>query len=115
MTLRIGVALLAALLSMPALGEPGVVTANVASVRIDASGHGMVFFDQPVFRGSNGVSCVTAEYQNALAFNNDAAGKAIMAAALAAKAMGSPMQVWGTGTCTFYGSWVENWSHGKVL
>jgi hypothetical protein len=38
-----------------------------------------------------------------------------MAAALAAKAMGSPMEVFGAGTCPFYGNWVENWSHGKVL
>lgn len=89
----------------------GAVTAKVVQVRIDQSGQGVVTFSQPL-SGST-ASCADSGYANALAFNtNTAAGKAIMALALAAKATGDTVSVYGTGTCSIYGNWIEDWSYG---
>jgi hypothetical protein len=51
---------------------------------------------------------------SALAFNSDAGGKAVLALALAAKAQDSPITVIGLGTCSNFGSSVEDWDYGVV-
>lgn len=92
----------------------GYVTAKVASVRVDQTGKGMVMFDQAV--GGQPASCRHSAYENALAFDsNTPGGKAILAMALSAKAIGNTLLAYGTGTCTIYsGSWVEDWNYGIV-
>jgi hypothetical protein len=88
----------------------GMVTGHVVKVRIDQSGKGFVYFDQNVV-GSP--SCIMPTYENAFAFDaNTAGGKAIMARALAAKAMDDVISVYGSGTCTVYGNWAEDWMYG---
>lgn len=91
----------------------GQVTSAVSSIRIDQSGNGMVFFDQNI----NGTrpGCMIVNYQNALAFNaNTAGGKAIYAMALAAKATGTTISVFGLGTCNVFGGFVEDWDYGVL-
>lgn len=87
---------------------------RVTGVRIDSNGLGMVIFDQPL-SGSR-PACIVSAYANALAFDsNTAAGKGIMALALAAKATGDTVGVYGAGACSIYGgSYVEDWSYGVV-
>lgn len=90
----------------------GSVTGHVVKVRIDQSGKGFVYFDQNVV-GSP--SCIMPTYENALAFDaNTAGGKGIMARALAAKATEDLITVYGSGTCTIYGSWAEDWMYGDT-
>jgi hypothetical protein len=85
----------------------GSVTARVTHVRVDRDGLGMILFDQNVV--GTPASCRVSAYVTALAFNsNTAGGKALLAAALTAKAMGEPVIAYGTGTCTVYGNWVED-------
>jgi len=90
----------------------GTVTGKVTAVRVDASGIGMVVFDQPVSGAP--ASCRHSAYTNALAFDtNTPGGKAILATALAAKATGDTIAAIGAGTCNvFGGNWVEDWSYG---
>ena len=88
----------------------GRVNDFTAPIRIDQTGKGFVYFDQNLV-GSP--TCVMSTYENALAFDtNTAGGKAIMARALAAKATGDLIKVYGTGTCSVYGSWAEDWLYG---
>ena len=51
---------------------------------------------------------------SALALNSDAAGKAVLALALAAKAQDSPITVIGLGTCSNFSSYVEDWDYGVI-
>lgn len=100
------------LLIMQAAFAQGTVTGHVVKVRIDQSGKGFVYFDQNVV-GSP--SCIMPTYENALAFDtNTAGGKAIMTRALAAKAMEDLITVYGSGTCSIYGSWAEDWMYGDT-
>lgn len=87
---------------------------KVTGVRIDANGLGMVIFDQPL--AGTRPSCVVSAYTNALAFDTStAAGKSIMALAVAAKATGDTVGVYGNGVCSIYGgSYVEDWSYGVI-
>src|SRR3569833_575122 len=56
----------------------GNVSGKVVQVRVDQTGNGMVFFEQPV--SGSPPSCVIGAYNNALAFNtNTAGGRAILA------------------------------------
>lgn len=84
-------------------------------MRVDQNGLGMVIFDQNV--GSAFATCRDSNnYANALSFNvNNAGGKGILALALSAKAAGNSVIAYGDGSCSNYGSYVENWSYGIVL
>ena len=86
----------------------GSVYAKVTAVRIDASGMGMVFFDQQV---TGSPSCVTGAYAYALAFSGSG-GKSVMALALWAKTTNTSISVYGTGACNVYGGIVEDWFYG---
>ena len=92
----------------------GAVQGRVVDIRVDRSGLGMVIFDQPI--GGTPPGCVHAAYSNALAFDTTTpGGKAILAAALAAKAGGDMVTAYGTGECTSYGNaWAEDWAYGHV-
>lgn len=92
----------------------GSVTAKVVDIRVDRNGLGMVIFDQPI--AGSPPSCVHVAYTNALSFDaNTAGGKAILAAALVAKASGDTVNAYGTGECANYGNaWAEDWSYGHV-
>lgn len=84
--------------------------AHVTQVRVDANGTGIIFFDQPLV----GVAtCANAYYNNALAYNATT-GKGALALALSAKATGSPIEVYGTGSCGVYPNTVEDFSYGVV-
>ena len=104
--------LAASVLSLQA-NAAGNVDAKVIQVRMDKNGWGMVIFDQNL--GGTQPSCVAAPYANALAFDsNTAGGKAIAAMALTAKATSSPITVYGTGACSVYGAYLEDWSYGVI-
>jgi len=92
----------------------GTVSGKVIAVRVDATGIGMVIFDQPVTGAPAG--CRISAYANALAFDtNTAGGKTIAATALAAKATGDTISAIGTGTCNIFGgNFVEDWSYGVL-
>ena len=91
----------------------GSITAKVLAIRVDQTGNGMVIFDQNV--GGSPPGCVTSTYQKALAFNtNTSAGKAIYAMALSAKAMDSTITANGLGSCSVFGSYVEDWDYGVL-
>lgn len=107
---KILIALVCLLIASPSFSYGLVVNAKVVEVRIDKEGKGMVFFDQLI--GGDPATCVHPSYTNALAFDmNTAGGKGILAVALAAKAAGTTMTVYGTKTCTIY-SVVEDWMYG---
>ena len=91
----------------------GSVTAHVVQVRVDASGTGMVFFDQPVV-GSPSACGQDSAYKSAFAFGATPAGKNILAFALFAKATNATVTVYGSGACTVYGDYVEDWSYGQL-
>ena len=103
---RITIAFIA-LLTVANASASGTVAGRVVNVRIDNTGKGIVYFDQNV---AGSPSCVMPTYENAMAFDTStAAGKAIMARALAAKATGDVLKAQGTGTCTIYGNaWAED-------
>jgi hypothetical protein len=92
-----------------ALGIGALSNVHVTSVRVDSDGHGIVTFDQPM--GGTPPSCVISAYTNALSFGGTN-GKAILALALAAKAQGLTISVYGLGTCSNYGNYVEDWDYG---
>lgn len=82
-------------------------------MRIDGSGKGMVFFNAPL-GGTPPMNCVNSSYANALAFDtNTAGGKAILAVALSAKAMDTDLLVVGSGSCSIYSGFVEDWSYNE--
>jgi hypothetical protein len=93
----------------PALGAGALSNVHVTSVRVDSDGTGVVFFDHPM--GGTPPGCVISAYANALSFGG-ANGKAILALALAAKTQGLAITVYGLGTCSNYGSYVEDWNYG---
>ena len=98
-------------LSPQAFAYGTVTNAKVVEVRMDQDGKGMVIFDQ-LIAGAK-ATCVHPAYTNALAFDlNTAGGKGVLAVALAAKAAGTTMTVYGTATCTLYGGHVEDWMYG---
>jgi hypothetical protein len=85
-------------------------SAHVLAVRVDATGSGIIFFDQS-FVGTP-ATCAQPGYQSALAFNATT-GKSALAMALTAKATGSAVEVYGTGACGVYGV-VEDYSYGVL-
>lgn len=103
----------ALLVSSQAFALGSVGSAKVIQVRIDLDGRGMVVFDQPI--GGAPPGCAHPSYANAFGFPSNAAGKAIMAWAIAAKLSGTPVTVYGTGVCSIYGpSNVEDWAYGVM-
>lgn len=90
-------------------GSSAFSNVNVLGIRIDTSGYGIVTFSAPPV--TPGPSCIVAFYANSIAFNsNTAGGKSFLTAMLAAKMAGTTVSVWGLGTCTIYGSSVEDFS-----
>lgn len=79
----------------------------VASIRIDANGKGMVFFD----RATVGIPppCAVSAYARAFAFDtNTVGGRAILEALQAARTRFSLVEAQGAGTCTVYNGYVED-------
>ena len=92
----------------------GTLSGKVIQVRVDRQGQGMVVFDTPIVNAPP--ACTISAYANAFAFDtNTAGGRAILATALAAKATDTVIQVFGTGACTTYGNYVEDWSYGVLM
>lgn len=91
----------------------GNVTGHVTDVRVDSSGAGMVFFDQPI-GGSTPACGHDSVYGSALAFPANAGGKNILAWALFAKSTNASVTVYGSGVCAVYGDYVEDFSYGQV-
>jgi hypothetical protein len=87
--------------------------AKVSYIRIDSDGRGIIFFDQPI--GNTPPACVISAYASALSFNSSGAGKGVLAVALAAKAQDRPMTVYGNGTCSTYGNYVEDVDVAMIL
>jgi hypothetical protein len=87
----------------------GSVYAHITSVRVDSTGKGIIYFEQPI--GGSPPTCVQAGFTNAFSFDtNTAGGRAILAVALASKAQGIQIFAQGNGTCTTYASQVEDLS-----
>ena len=100
---------LIALMAVTQSFAAGSVSAHITSVRVDSTGTGIIYFDQPI--GGTPPTCVQSGYTNALSFDtNTVGGRAILAAALADKAEGNQIYAMGTGTCTIYANTVENLS-----
>jgi hypothetical protein len=105
------VALLAMAASTQAIAS-GAITSAVLAVRVDSAGLGVVHFQAPI--GGTPPGCVVGPYQNALAFNtNTAGGKAMYALLLSAKATGSTVTAYGLGTCSIFGSYVEDLNYAQ--
>lgn len=108
-----GVLVLALLMASQAFAIGAVGSAKVVMVRVDSDGRGMVFFDQLI--GGTPPGCAHPAYTTAFAFPPNAAGKAIMAFAIAAKLSQTPVTVYGTGVCSIYGpDNVEDWNYGVM-
>jgi hypothetical protein len=107
--------LFAALLALSAsqANANGVAdTFQVDYVRVDANGYGYVQFTTPLV--GTPAACIQPDYAKVLAFDtNTAAGKAILAVALQAKASDAKIYAKGTGDCPIYGV-MEKWSWGYV-
>ncbi len=89
----------------------GVLAGKVITVRVDEDGRGVVTFDAAAT--GTPPACVTASYRASLAFNlADPGGKGVLAMALAAKALGTPVVAYGTGNCNTYSAVMEDWSYG---
>lgn len=92
--------------SVQAMAVGSVDNALILYVRVDSDGRGIIFLDRPI--GGTPAGCVIPFYGSAIAFAADAGGKALLAAALSAKAQDRPVSITGKGTCTAYGSYVED-------
>ncbi|HKS72848.1 MAG TPA: hypothetical protein VJQ82_06585 [Terriglobales bacterium] len=111
MCLIIAALALSALLSRPVCAAGAASGVTIVDVRIDSTGKGVVFFSANL---TGNPSCVQSGYGNGLAFDaNTAGGKAILAFALSAQATGLHMSVFGLGTCSVYGNYVEDWNYGE--
>lgn len=99
--------------SFQAIASGTLTNAKIQSIRTDASGKGVIYFDQDL---AGSPSCVTTDYIRALSFDAaTAGGKAALTIALAAKTAGSSMSVYGNGTCTNYGGkFIEDWLSGYL-
>src|SRR5438094_6784868 len=95
---------------------PGSITALVDKIRVDQNGHGLVQFAGTM---SDFPSCCQSPHPcfgNAFAFDtNTAAGKGILALVTAAKLSTKHINALGTGSCTLYGEWAEDWLLGTLL
>lgn len=91
---------------------PGLVLAQAAVeskveyVRVDKNGLGLVSFMLP--NGGQPATCGQS-YSSGLAFDaRESGGKAMLATALAAKAAGSIVIAYGTGSCDLYSGSIED-------
>jgi hypothetical protein len=83
---------------------------QVVSARVDSDGRGVITFSANL--GSSPPSCVISAYTASVAIDaNTAGGKSAVATALAAKASGYSVWVYGLGTCSIYGSYVEDMNY----
>lgn len=83
------------------------VDAKIISVRVDSSGVGMVrFATKPT---GTPPDCMYETYADYFSFNTSTnGGKALLSAALAAKATGSVVSAYGSGTCVNYNGVAED-------
>lgn len=87
-------------------------TFSVDYVRVDNNGYGYVQFTAPL--AGTPAACTQPDYAKVLSFDtNTAAGKAILALVLQAKATDAKVFAKGTGDCPIYGV-MEKWSWGYV-
>jgi hypothetical protein len=87
------------------------VTGLVSNVRVDATGHGMVFFSVTI---SGSPSCISSNYNNAFAFDaNTVGGRTFVALAMTAKASGDAITAFGLGTCNIYSGYAEDFDYGS--
>ena len=94
-------------------GETNIHGFLVDYVRVDASGKGYVNFVDKL-EGSIPACTNIQYYAAALAFDtNTDGGKAILTAALTAKAAGNTIRTVGSGKCDIYGV-MEDWDWGSV-
>jgi len=94
------------LLTQAAFAAGGASGVQVISVRVDSDGRGVITFSA---FGGTPPSCVISAYAASLAIDtNTAGGKSALATALSAKAGGYLVWVYGLGTCSLYGSYVED-------
>jgi len=83
---------------------------QVLSVRVDSDGRGIITFVANL--GGSPPTCVISAYTASVAVDtNTAGGKSAVATALAAKASGYSVTVYGLGTCSIYGSYVEDMNY----
>jgi hypothetical protein len=83
---------------------------QVLSVRVDSDGRGIITFSANL--GGSPPSCVVSAYTASVAIDtNTAGGKSAVATALASKALGYGVWVYGLGTCSIYGSYAEDMNY----
>lgn len=101
-----------AILAVGAPAVAGEVRAKVISVRVDKNGMGMAVFDTQI---NSSLACVIPAYNNALAFDvNTPGGRGLLAIMLSAKATNSLVHAYSTGSCSVYGSYVEDVNYANV-
>jgi hypothetical protein len=84
----------------------------VDAVRMDTDGRGMIYFSSPL---TSQPSCVSAGYENILAFDtNTIGGDGIFKLALAAQLSSQRIYAKGLGFCTIYSGVAEDWAWGRV-
>lgn len=111
---RFAFILLALGMSFQALAAGSVSNTKITTIRVDSDGKGIITFDKLL---ETPIGCIHPAFVASLSFDaTTPGGKAILAAAIAAKNAGSPIQsAFGTGSCTNYGgSWVEDLSYFHV-
>ncbi len=103
---KISTIVFAGVLSTQAFAYGVVSNVHVIQVRVDGDGRGMLVFDQPL-SGAVAACGQDSSYKNAMAFNATT-GKGLLALGLSAKATGTTIDVYGTGSCGVYGDYVED-------
>jgi ABC-type Na+ efflux pump permease subunit len=87
-----------------------VANVQVVSIRVDTDGRGIITFSAAL--GGTPPSCVVSAYTSSVAIDtNTAGGKSALATALTAKAEGSSVWVYGLGSCSVYGNYVEDMAY----
>jgi hypothetical protein len=95
------------LISSRAFAAGAAANVQVTQVRVDSDGRGVITFSAPL--GATPPGCVISAYAASVAIDtNTAGGRSALATALAAKAEGYAVWVYGLGTCSVYGSYVED-------
>jgi len=97
-------------LTSSAFAAGAAANVQVLSVRVDSDGRGVITFTANL--GGSPAGCVVSAYTASVAVDtNTAGGKSAVATAIAAKASGYSVWVYGLGTCTIYGSYVEDMNY----
>lgn len=101
-------------LGHPSADAAGNVQSSIATVRVDSDGKGIVKFSQVI--GGTPPGCVAQGFNAMMSFNaNTTGGRAILAAALAAKATSSTVLAVGVGTCMLYANTIEDLGYLEQL